>query len=170
MHESELSKAEWASYLKEVKLFQDIHAIPEALSELSKKLRLQHFKPKELIITEGELGSELFLLKEGQATVYKATAEGELYKVAILKAEQHAFFGEGGLLESDARTATIMADTNCTCLVLDHNGLFEFGKAHPQWALPIVIRIAVKVMNHLRKANTDLMLIYHALVSEIRGQ
>ena len=156
--------------LKNVSLFQDIKDEPEALPTLSKKLRIHRYSPGQAIIKEGENGSELFLLVEGQASVFKSTAEGEQYKVAILQASNHVFFGEGGLLDSDSRSATIKADTECVCLTLGRSAIDEFAKEYPQWALPILLRIARTVMGRLRKANNDLMLLYNALVAEIRGQ
>ena len=92
-----------------------------------------------------------------------------MVKVAILKPVTPVFFGEGALLEADSRSATIRADGPCTCLVLTRHSFYAFAKVHPQWALPIILRIARTVMDRLHKTNNDLMLLYHALVSEIRG-
>src|SRR3954453_8188236 len=96
--------------LSEVSLFEDIKGSQGALRDLASMMEIRLFKPDEDIIHEGETGTEMFLLVEGQASVYKSTAEGDPYKVAILTAEKHPFFGEGGLLDSDARSATIKAD------------------------------------------------------------
>src|SRR6476620_1751563 len=104
-------------------------------------MNMHKFLPGESIIKEGETGSELFLLLSGDANVFKSTTEGEQYKVAILKASNHIFFGEGGLLDADARSATIIAETVCLCLVLDRAAIDAFGKEHPHWALPILLRI-----------------------------
>ena len=112
----------------------------------------------------------MFILIEGAASVYRHTAEGELYRVTILNGEEHAFFGEGALLDSDSRSATIRADVECVCLVLGREAFAEFGKKHPAWAFPVLVRIARAVMARLRKTNQDLTLVYNALVSEIRGQ
>jgi len=165
-----LPESELLDYLRNVSLFKDIENIPEALLKLADKLKSCDFKPGDSIITEGETGSELYLLMTGQASVYKSTAVGDQYKVAILHASNYVFFGEGGLLDSDSRSATIKADIRCTCLILARSAIDEFGKEHPQWALPILLRIARTVMERLRKTNNDLLLIYNALVSEIRGQ
>ena len=156
--------------LSEVSLFSDIASTPGALEELSRMMELRTFAPGECILREGESGSEMFLLIEGEASVHKSTTDGDQYKVAILHGEKHSFFGEGALLDSDARSATIKADTFCKCLVLDRKSFEVFGQVHPEWALPISLRIARAVMARLRKTNNDLMLLYKALVAEIRGQ
>lgn len=156
-------------FLRKVSLFNDIEANPVAMEQLALAMEEKNYEPKSSIIREGETGSEMFFLIQGEANVFKTTAEGELYKVAILRGEQHAFFGEGGLLDSDARSATINAETDCRCLVLKKTAFEKFGSSHPDWALPVLLRIARAVMGRLKKTNNDLMLLYHALVAEIRG-
>lgn len=156
-------------HLKNVGLLQDLKENAQALSELAMGMIEKKFYPGGAIITEGETGSEMFLLIKGQASVYKSTPEGDFYKVAILSGDHSACFGEGGLLGSDARSATIRADSACECLVLDRKAFEAFGKQYPQWALPVVYRITHAMMSRLKKANNDLMLLYKALVAEIRG-
>jgi CRP-like cAMP-binding protein len=167
---SQLRRAEdRVKFLRDVSLFADIKDIGGALDDLSSVMVVRVFKPQENIIREGESGSEMFLLVGGQASVHKSTSEGDQYKVAILTGTKHPFFGEGGLLDSDARSATIKADTQCFCLVLERSAFEAFGKRHPEWSLPILLRIARVVMARLRGTNNDLMLLYNALVAEIRG-
>lgn len=160
---------DYTSYIREVILFTDLKDDLPALSHLSEIMRHQVYKPGETILREGEAGSEMYILIRGEASVFKATAEGELYKVVILTSKQHAFFGEGGLLDNDPRSATIQADSVCECLILSRTAFNAFGESHPQWAFPVLLRIARAVMARLRKSNNDLMLLYNALVSEIRG-
>ncbi|MGK5085353.1 cyclic nucleotide-binding domain-containing protein [Bdellovibrionota bacterium FG-1] len=157
------------AYLNDVSLFEDIRAIPGALEDLARRMEVRTFERDQFIIKEGELGSELFLLIQGQAGVYKMTGEGDMYKVVILSGEKHAFFGEGGLLDSDARSASIQAEGHCVCLVLNSQNFVSFAKTYPDWALPILLKICRVVMGRLRKTNNDMMLLYNALVTEIRG-
>jgi CRP/FNR family cyclic AMP-dependent transcriptional regulator len=156
-------------HLQKVALLEDIRDNVEALRELSRRVSSQAFQPGDAIIREGDQGSELYILFEGDASVYKTTPEGEKYKVAVLKGSFHAFFGEGGLLDSEPRSATIVAESPLVCLVLDKAHFDDFCRAYPQWALPISLRIARVVLQRLSKTNTDLMLLYNALVAEIRG-
>ena len=163
------SLQDYIRHLEGVSLFADIKDLPKGLASVAALLEAKTYPPQSSIITEGETGSEMYILIEGEASVYKTTTEGELYKVALLHGQNHAFFGEGALLDSDARSATIKADTECYCLVLKREAFENFSGEHPDWALPVLRRIARAVMARLRKANGDLMLLYNALVSEIRG-
>ncbi len=159
----------WVEYLKKIDLFTDVKENPTALTELSALMGELFFESGEKIISEGERGTELFLLIEGKASVYKATVEGELYKVVELESSPPVPFGEGGLLESDSRSATIKAETRCHCLILKQADFERFCKQYPDWALPILRRIAQGVLSRLKKTNEDLSLLYHALVAEVRG-
>jgi CRP-like cAMP-binding protein len=156
-------------HLRAVELFADVKEQPGAIERIEAEIKTRSYAPGEAIITEGEAGSELFILISGKASVFKSTVEGDQYRVVILKAEQRPFFGEGGLLDNDARSATIRAEDACVCLVLDRAGFERFSREHPQWAMPVLLRIARAVMARLRKSNNDLMLLYNALVAEIRG-
>lgn len=156
-------------HLQKVSLLEDIRDDLQALEELGRRVSSKAFQPGDSIIREGDQGSELYILTEGDASVYKTTPEGDRYKVALLKGSFHAFFGEGGLLDSEPRNATIVAESPVTRLVLDKDHFDEFCRTCPQWALPISLRIARVVLKRLSKTNTDLMLLYNALVAEIRG-
>lgn len=158
------------AHLERANVFVDLKDESEALDVLQHVMVRKVFQPKHDIIVEGETGSELFVLVEGQANVYKKTLEGEKYKIAILHGDNYACFGEGGLLGGDARSATIQADNACTCLVLNKEAFDKFCKEYPQWALPVVVRIANGMLKRLQKVNNDMMLVYNALVAEIRGQ
>ena len=156
--------------LREVGLFADLKDDPRALEALALLMRHRAFARGSLIIAEGTEGGEMYILIRGRAGVFKSTPGGDEYKVAVLSAERRPAFGEGGLVDSDRRTASIRADEDCECLALGRDEFEVFSRAHPQWALPIFRRVATGVMGRLRKTNDDMLLLYNALVAEIRGK
>ena len=106
-------------FCAKMSLFADVKDAEGALDELSRAMELRIFQPDECIIREGETGTEMFLLVAGQASVHKNTAEGDQYKVAILTAEKHPFFGEGGLLDSERAFRDHQSGIRCaSCPVL----------------------------------------------------
>ncbi|MBI4924683.1 MAG: cyclic nucleotide-binding domain-containing protein [Bdellovibrio sp.] len=159
----------WVEYLKNIELFSEISSNDEALKKIAMLLEERFITAGENIIIEGVPGSEMFILIHGKASVYKSTTEGELYKVAVFDGKVSTHFGEGGLLETDARSATIKADTDCYCLVWNQEYFEQFCKDEPELALPVLRRVARGVLSRLKKTNEDLSLLYHALVAEIRG-
>ncbi len=163
------SLSERAEHLRSISLFADVIDQAEILEQLAETLHEVVFETGDPILTEGEPGSDFFMLTSGKAGVFRKTAEGDVYKVASLDGDMHAFFGEGALLDSERRSATIKAETRCHCLVLDRTTFERFTHKHPHWALPVLTRIARAVLARLRKSNDDLMLLYKALIAEIRG-
>lgn len=152
--------------LSKVVLFTELRQNPAAFSELFGLMRELHFKAGDTIIQEGDQGDEFFILSDGTVSVYKKTQDGDMYKVAILHGHLGIFFGEGALLEADTRTATIRADTECRCFALNAEVFEQFCTAHPDWAFPILKRVAQAIMNRLKNMNRDLSLLYKALVDE----
>lgn len=152
--------------LSKVVLFADIRNNDQATMTLFSLMRARSFRAGETMIKEGDQGSEFFVLADGSASVYKKTQDGDLYKVAILHGHNGTCFGEGALLEADTRTATISADTDCHCYVLSAEDFRRFSQSHPEWALPVIYRVAQAVMSRLRNMNRDLSLLYKALLDE----
>ncbi len=163
------STGEILASLKKVGLLSEIKDNEKALASFMKLIRESHFKPEHNILVEGEEGAQMFILVEGSASVFKSTPGGEPYKVAILKSEMRPAFGEGGLIGSEKRGATIRTETACHCLFIEREDFERFASEYPEWALPIYRRIAQSVMLRLRQTNEDMLLLYNALVSEIRG-
>lgn len=155
--------------LRNVSLFQDIKHLPEALLSLQRIMKPRKYSKGQVLITQGDAGHEFFVLIKGQVSIEKVTPEGDRYKVAVLKGEQNAAFGEGGLIEGEARSATVTCDTDVECLVLSCNEFEQFSLAQPHFALPVLKRIALILMGRLNQTSNDLMLLHKALMSEIRS-
>jgi CRP-like cAMP-binding protein len=167
---STLRIKEEVELLADIPLFTDLKGDRLALEYLATLFEDRTYGSGEEILSEGKPGEEMYLLVQGQAVVMRHTLEGEEYRVAILNGGHGVFFGEGGLLDAEPRTATIRAETECQTLVLKVKKFEEMGRLHPEWAYPVMKRIARATMNRMRKANDDLMLLYKALVSEVRGE
>lgn len=150
-------------------IFEDFKNHPEILTEFIKIMKVRNFDPGAVIIQEGVTGSEMYLLLKGKVGVFKKTPAGDEYKVADLADHMNIVFGEGALIDVDTRSATIKSLTTVECFEVDRNDFEEFSKKNPQWALPVFRRIARAIMGRLRKTNEDFMLVYNALVAEIKG-
>jgi CRP-like cAMP-binding protein len=154
----------------DVVLFSDIRTQKGAVEALVSIMGDRTINAGSNIIVEGTNGTEMFILYQGRASVFKSTPQGDEYKVAIFEGEKNIAFGESGLIDADSRSATIRADTECHCVVLERKAFERYSAAYPQWALPIYRRIAQSVMTRMKKTNNDMMLLYNALVAEIRGE
>ncbi|PWU20042.1 MAG: hypothetical protein C5B49_04840 [Bdellovibrio sp.] len=152
-----------------VALFAELKDNPEALLSLCQIMDTRQWPQGHQLIREGDTGDELYILVEGQVSVLRKTPDGEDFKVAILRHEMTPALGEGGLITSDARSATVVCDVKSSFLVLHRKKFEEFSKVHPEWAIAILQKIAIILMGRLKQVNFDLMLLHQALMREIRG-
>lgn len=157
------------AWLHEVRLFADLHAEAGAIDHIAALVNVGEYRSGAHIINEGDEGSDAFFLSSGRIKVLKSIGGGESFPVAVLEAKDHPFFGEAALLQNDKRSATIIAEIDCSCFVLNRARFEQFCSEYPKWALPVVLRIARVVLDRLSKTNNDMILLYNALLSEIRG-
>ncbi len=96
-----------------------------ALDRLAQELQEQSFLPGHRVLTEGFAGQEFFIIIEGDAGV---SVDG--WQVAQLGPGD--FFGEIALLESELRTATVVAASPMRLVVLSHWEIKRMEKRSPE--------------------------------------
>ncbi len=160
---------EKAEILTRVGLFSGLKDNREALAALSAIMNKVEFSERMVLLTEGEAGAEFYILISGQVSVYKKTSENDNYKVAILADKITPGLGEGGLIENETRSATVICDRLCQFLVLNREVFSQFCDQHPAWAIPILKKISVQLIARLAQSNRDILLLHKALMNEIRG-
>jgi NADH dehydrogenase len=80
-------------------------------------VRMQHYEPGETIIREGEIGRELFAVREGEVEVFQPASAGTPEQIiAVLRRGE--VFGEKALLQDAPRIASVRARTAVDTLVL----------------------------------------------------
>ncbi len=160
---------EFVEILKKVALFSGIATNNLALIKLAELMTVEHHPVNHTLIKESETGDKFFVLLKGQVSIHKNTPDGDSYKVVILKSENHPALGEGGIVEAEPRSATVVCDVPCEFLVLSREQFNKFTEANPEWSIPVMKSIFKTLMGRVRKLNNDLMLLHNALTNEIRG-
>ena len=93
-------------YLQAVPLFAELG--PVELKRLTSRLEKHSYEPAEVIIKEGEVGLDMFVVLEGDAAALKVLNTGE--PPTTLKKYKHGdFFGELALLHNQPRAASVYA-------------------------------------------------------------
>ncbi len=164
MHNDEILK-----YLEGIVLLEELKADSKGLRAFSEFLTVTDFPVGSEIIREGDVGGGMYFLMSGRVLVMKKTIQGDFYPVAKLAGGTGIFFGEGALFGQEARSASVIADEACRCLVLDGGDFERFCRLYPQWSVGVILRLAKVVATRLRALNQDYVMLYQALVSEIRG-
>jgi CRP-like cAMP-binding protein len=101
----------------------------------------------ERIFAQGELGTEMFIIQEGEVQIIKHIND-ESHVLSNL--ERGDFFGEMALLENTARTADAVAVSDVKVLIINGSRFDEMLRKNPE----IAVRIIRKYSKRLREANT----------------
>lgn len=155
--------------LKSISIFEKIKEDPQAMELLTQILTTRSYKAGQMIIKEGDLGDEMFIVARGGVEILKRTRAGDNYTVVRLKAEHKVFFGEMALIYDDRRSATVTATEDSEFLVVKKADFTRLGDEHPAIGLPVTRAISRILAERLRKTTEDMMTIFDALVNEIGG-
>jgi CRP/FNR family transcriptional regulator, cyclic AMP receptor protein len=154
--------------LKQVSFFSMFENDMDVLGKLAGMCIRRHYKKGKFIIREGDYGDELFIILNGEINIAKNTLQNEQYTVTTLSADMGSInVGEIALIDNDRRSASVVAQTDCECLVVNRDDFVKFGDENPPAGLAITRAIASQLCANLRKSNTDIITLFSALVEEI---
>ncbi len=123
-------------------------------SELFDKYKVS-FKKGELIFSEGDLGSEMFIIQNGKIRIFK-NIDGFDQTLTVL--EKGDFFGEMSILEGMPRSASVEAEEDCDLIKINSANFVAMIKSN----IEIAIRIMRKLSLRLREANVQIEKLMHA--------
>jgi small-conductance mechanosensitive channel/CRP-like cAMP-binding protein len=84
---------------------------------------------------QGEPSDSLYILARGQVGIFRDASEaGQLARQRLATLPAPQYFGEMGLLTGQARTATIIAESEVLCYRLDKRGFEAIIRARPEIA------------------------------------
>ncbi|MDH5561422.1 MAG: cyclic nucleotide-binding domain-containing protein [Deltaproteobacteria bacterium] len=155
--------------MKNYSLFTGIKDDHQKMSTIVSIMEPRKFKKGQYILKEMDKGDELFILTAGAVRVLKNTKQKEEYTIVDLNANQYVFFGEIALMDSDERSASIKSLEDCDVLVIKRDQFIDLGNRHPDICLPITRVIAKIISERLRNVNNDVILLFDALVNEIKN-
>ncbi len=105
------------------------------------------FSAGERIFSQGELGTEMFIIHEGEVEIVKHIG-GESHLLSRL--EKGDFFGEMAILEAMPRTADAVAVSEVKVVAINGSRFDEMLRKNPE----VAVRIIRKYSKRLREANT----------------
>ena len=108
----------------------------------------KRFEKGDVILKEGETGSEIILPESGIMDVYIQGQKVNTMNVA----ESQDFIGEIGAILGTPRTATVIAATDCTVLCLPKMGLEAVMKSSPTLGIKLV-RSLCRQLNYTLPGN-----------------
>jgi CRP-like cAMP-binding protein len=154
-------------FFQKIFLLQDMEA-----AELQKILKIaqpQTYPTGAVIITEGEAGTSMFIMREGEVDITKRLSlvlDEEVPRERIiirLKADEGVCFGEMALLENEPRSATVTAATECRLLEIGREDFLGLIQQDRVLGCKILLRLAQLLSKHLRKTNQDMVKLTTAM-------
>jgi len=131
--------------LKKIPLFQYL-----AYNELVKTYSIistKKYNAGDVIIQEGDIGQEFFILFKGKVAVLKGETE-------VAQLNPGSNFGEMGLVENAPRSATIKALDTCYLMVVERSKFFELMKKEPKISVKLLWSF-LKVFSARLRATTN---------------
>lgn len=96
-----------------------------------------------LVISEGDISSSMYLIKEGKVNVTLANEEGKEMILATL--QQGDNFGELSLLDDDPRSANVIALEKCVFIVLQRADFYQLLKQNSTIAIGVIKYLCQRV-------------------------
>lgn len=132
------TKSAQLEHLRRVPLFagcskRELQAIQKAGDEVT-------MTAGTLIVDQGQMGREAFVLLEGEVTVRRAGRK-------VTSLGPGAVVGELSLLDHGPRTASVVCDTDCHLFVLDQRHFLQVIERNPQIATKLLGTLA----GHIRQ-------------------
>jgi CRP-like cAMP-binding protein len=137
-----------ADILDGLELFKDF-SYPE-LNTIGHFLDRTARKSGEVIFNEGDPGTYMLILVEGRLSIFKGGEHG----TQLLSHEGRGrIVGEMALLDQERRSATCVAETDCTMLTLDAAGMHRMSVERPLLAYRFMLNLAKLLSRRLRRTS-----------------
>jgi NADH dehydrogenase len=90
-------------------------------------IRKQMYEPGQVIVREGDVGQQMYVISEGEVDVLHTEADGRETHLATLRPGQH--FGEVAIFNNKRRTATVRARSRVRLISLGGNEALSLSEA-----------------------------------------
>jgi len=135
--------------LKLVPLFSDLTL--EQLSSIDRLMVTRHYMKGETLFRHGDVGSELFVVLEGEVRIHLDTDGTE---VTLARQGPNSVLGEMAVFDEQPRSASAQATQDTTVRVLRRDRLHAIVHEHPEVLLEFVKNLSqrVRTMNEQLQA------------------
>lgn len=135
---------------------------PDAFSALVSVGILRRYRKNALIISEGDLGTSLFILLEGTVRIYSQDEHGRELNFGVM--EPKTIFGEMAL-DGGTRTASVEAVLPCLCAEVSYETLKNRLAANSEFAFLLISTLIGRSRSATESAkNMALKTVYQRVV------
>ncbi|MEX1140445.1 MAG: cyclic nucleotide-binding domain-containing protein [Bacteroidota bacterium] len=130
------------------------HLTFRELKEVSAIVHRREYRSGEPVFHQGDPGLGMYIIQEGAVSIIIAEVDSEQKELAVLS--EGDFFGELGLLDESARSASAVCKTDCLLIGFFRPDLLELIERKPALGIKIVMKLAEIVGERLRKTDKEL--------------
>ncbi len=116
------------------------------------KLSRRVYAKGETVFREGDPGQQLFVIAKGEASV-RIRPAGATRDIRLVTFAPGTVFGEVALLDTEVRSASVEADAELVCYVLEQEVFQQLAQSHPAVAVTLLRNLGRELSNRLRRAN-----------------
>ncbi len=135
------------AFLQSTSLCKDLPAT--ALTVLYEKAELVQYAPGEVIVAEGAIDGDLFLLVEGYVGLRRGVGDAQLQLADL---ERPAVFGETAALTEQPHSASAVSATECTLVKIPGHVVRAIATAVPKFGKRLALVMAARAKETERKA------------------
>jgi CRP/FNR family cyclic AMP-dependent transcriptional regulator len=144
---------ETLTYLKQIPPFKDLS--DETFDRIADTVEDVHFPSNTVIITAGDEGDSLYIIKKGTVEVYVQSGD-ENEKIVLSQLGENDYFGEMALITGEPRSATVATLEEVECLRLAKSGFDQIIKENPSISLSLSHMLSQRLKNaNLQRAKSE---------------
>ena len=134
--ESSINARGWANVLTGVPLFAELNR--RHLNKVAALGRISRFYDGTAIMRAGDAGDALYVVLDGEVSVKRPG-------LPVLTLGMGSFFGEMALLDSVARSATVVAKGPVVCLAIGQSRFSKLLHSEPAIAVALLKEVAARL-------------------------
>jgi CRP/FNR family transcriptional regulator, cyclic AMP receptor protein len=116
------------------------------LAEIAFLMVESHISAGSDIVKEGETGNCMYIIFDGKVNIHKQSQR-------LANLGEKDFFGELSLLDTETRSATATAETDCILFRIDQEPFYDMMESRPE-----VVKGVIKILcRRIRSANLKLL-------------
>lgn len=159
-----MNKNEIEEFIANVPLFKEL--MRRDREAIAAAMIVREFKPNDIIVHENDEESQsFFIIAKGKVHVAVLTSEG---KQAILAGlGKGDFFGEMAILDGEPRSASVIAATECSLMMLYRKPFIDILYKYPRITIEMLIAMSRRLRRANRHMNTLSLMSVYGRVAEV---
>lgn len=151
--------------LKNVELFQ--HMTDDQLAALARQSRELSYRKHSVLMSEGDTGESMFVIKTGSVKVYVSDSEG--HELVLYEQGPGAVIGDISLLDDEPRSASVMTLEASSALMIGKQAFLDCLRTSPEMAINL-IRSLTQRLRDATEGSRRLALdnVYRRLVDKLQ--